>query len=110
MSQLMAVMVEQFWPVGQQITDLLLLKGTHVLIVGQQKFSDNPSWLHGVKPAREHVLALGRSPIACAGSAVAEKAVTEGIVVETRHIAASSNRVIRPMVILCGELNMEKVE
>ena len=106
----MAVMTEQVSPVGQQIADFLLLKGMHVLVVGQQKLSGSPLWLHGAKPASEHVLALGRSPIACAASSVIESAVTEGIVVERRHIAASLRKVICPMVVLCGELDMERVE
>ena len=66
----MAVMIEQVSPAGQQIADLLLLKGIHVLVVGQQKLSGNPLWLHDAKPAIEYVLALGRSPIACAASSV----------------------------------------
>ena len=106
----MAVIMEQLWPVGQQIADFLLLKGTQVLVVGQQKLSGNPLWLQGVKPAREHVLALGRSPMACATSSIAESAVTEGMVVEIRYTAVSLRKVIRPMVNLCGELFMEKVE
>ena len=99
----MAVMMEQFWPVGQQIADLLLLKGMQVLVVGQQKFSGSPSWLHGAKPAREHVSDLGRSPIACAACSSAESAAEEAKVVEMRHNAASLRRVIRAIVILCGE-------
>ena len=43
MSQLMAVMTEQLWPVGQHMADFLLLKGTHVVAVGQQKLSGSPS-------------------------------------------------------------------
>ena len=101
----MAVMTEQVSPVGQQIADCLLLKGMHVLVVGQQKLSGRPSWLHGAKPESEHVLALGRSPIACAASSV-----TEGMAVETTHIAASFRKVIRFMVVLCGELDMERIE
>lgn len=96
-------MTEQVWPVGQQIADFLLLKGTQVLVVGQQKLSGSPSWLHGAKPEREHVLALGRSPRTCAACSAAESAVAEGTVVERRHTAASSRKVIRPMVILCSE-------
>lgn len=96
-------MTEQVCPVGQQIADFLLLKGTQVLVVGQQKLSGSPSWLHGVKPAREHELALGRRPIACAACSIAESAVTEGMVVETRHIAARLRKVIRSMAILYGE-------
>ena len=106
----MAVMTEQDSPVGQQIADCLLLKGMHVLVVGQQKLSGSPSWLHGAKPESEHVLALGRSPIACAASSVTENAVTEGMAMETTHIAASFRKVIRFMVILCGELDMERIE
>lgn len=106
----MAVMTEQVSPAGQQIADFLLLKGMHVLVVGQQKVSGSPSWLHGVKPVREHVLALGRSPIASAASSVIDNAVTEVIVVERRHIAASLRKIIPPMVNLCGELDMEKFE
>ncbi len=102
----MAVIVEQLCPVGQHIADFLLLKGTHVLVVGQQKLLGRPSWLHGVKPVKEHVLALGRSPIAYAASSViesAESAITEGIVEEARHVAASLRKVIRFMVILYGD-------
>lgn len=99
----MAVMTEQVWPVGQQIADFLLLKGTHVLVVGQQKLSGNPFWLHGEKPASEHVLALGKSPNTCAASSVAESAVIEEIVVESRHNAASLRKMIWPMVILYDE-------
>ena len=106
-SQLMAVMVEQLWPVGQQIADFLLLKGTHVLVVGQQKLSGNPSILHGEKPAREHLLALGRSPIACAASSVIDSAVAEGMEVESRHSAVSLRRIIRPMMILYDGIDME---
>ena len=102
-SQLMAVMTEQVWPVGQQIADFLLLKGMQVLVVGQQKLSGSPSWLHGEKPAREHVSALGRSPNACAACSAADSAITEGKVVERRHTAARLRKVIRPMVILYGE-------
>lgn len=82
-------MTEQVWPVGQQMADFLLLKGMQVLLVGQQKLSGSPSWLQDVKPAREHVLALGRRPSACAACSAAEKAVTVGKVVERRHTAAS---------------------
>ena len=106
----MAVMTEQVSPVGQQIADFLLLKGMHVLVEGQQKLSGSPLRLHGVKPATEHVLALGRSPIACAPSSVIESAVTEGMVIEKRHTAASWREVIRAMVILCGELDIERTE
>lgn len=106
----MAVMTEQVSPAGQQIADFLLLKGMHVLVVGQQKVSGSPSWLHGAKPVREHVLALGRSPIASAAPSVIDSAVTEETVVERKHIAASLRKVILPVVILCGELDMEKFE
>lgn len=106
----MAVMMEQVSPAGQQIADFLLLKGMHVLVVGQQKVSGSPSWLQGAKPVREHLLALGRSPIASAASSVIDSAVTGEIVVERRHIAASLRKVILPMVILCGELDMEMFE
>ena len=81
------------------MADFLLLKGTQVVVVGQQKLSGSPSWLHGENPFREHVLALGRSPIACAAcSAIECFAVTEENVVETRHTATSLRIVIRPMV------------
>ena len=85
------------------MADFLLLKGTHVLVVGQQKLSGNPSWLHGAKPDKEHVLPLGKSPIACATCSAAEKAVAEGAVVEKRHATASLRKVFLPIVILCGE-------
>lgn len=106
----MAVMTSQDRPVGQQMADFLLLNGTQVLVVGQQKLSGSPSWLHGAKPAREHVLSLGRSPTACAICSAADSAVTEGTVVETRHSVASLRKIIRPMVILYSEQDMEKVE
>ena len=99
----MPVMTEQVWPEGQQIADFLLLKGTQVLVVGQQKLSGNPSWLHGTKPVKEHVLALGRSPIACAASSDTDSAVAEGTVVVIRHIAASLKKYFDPMVILCDD-------
>ena len=99
----MAVIIEQLCPVGQHIADFLLLKETHVLVVGQQKLLGRPSWLHGVKPVKAHVLALGRSPIAYAASSVIESAITEGIVEEARHVAASLRKVIRFMVILYGD-------
>lgn len=102
-SQLIVVMMEQVWPVGQQMADFLLLKGTHVLVVGQQKLSGSPSWLHGAKPDREHVLSLGKSPIACATCSAAESTVVEETVVERRHAAASLRRVCRPIMILYGE-------
>ena len=31
-------------PVGQQITDALLLNGIHTLLEGQQKLDGRPSW------------------------------------------------------------------
>lgn len=99
----MAVITEQVSPVGQQIADFLLLKGMQVLVVGQQKLSGSPSWLHGAKPAREHVPDLGRSPIACAACSTAESAVAKERGVKMRHTAASLRKVTRPMVILCGE-------
>ena len=66
--------------------------------------------MHDAKPDKEHVLALGRSPIACAACSTTESAVAEARVLETRHAAASLGRVIRPMVILCGKYGMKKVE
>ena len=102
-SQLIAVMMEQVWPVGQHIADFLLLKGTQVLVVGQQKLSGSPPRLHDVKPDREHELALGRRPIACAACCAAESAVAEAMEVEARHTAASLGKVIRLMVILYGK-------
>ena len=56
------------------------------------------------------MLALGRSPIACAPSSVIKIAVTEGMVIGKRHTAASWREVIRAMVILCGELDIERIE
>lgn len=106
----MAVITEQVSPAGQQMADFLLLKGIHVLVVGQQKVSGSPLWLHDANPGREHVLALVRSPIASAVSSVIDSAVTEEIVVVRRHVAASLRKVIFLMVILCGELNMEEFE
>lgn len=81
------------------MADFLSLKATQVLVVGQQKLSGSPSWLHGVKPLREQVLALGRSPIACAACSAAESAIAEGTVVEMRHTVASLRKIIRVMVI-----------
>ena len=81
------------------MADFLLLKGTHVLVVGQQKLSGNPSWLHGAKPVREHVEALGRSPDACAASSAAESAVTEGRVAEMKYTATSLRKDLRSMVV-----------
>ena len=99
----MPVMTEQVWPEGQQIADFLLLKGTQVLVVGQQKLSGSPSWLQGTKPVKEHVLALGRSPMACAASSVTDSAVAEGMMVVIRHVAANLRMGFNPMVILCDD-------
>lgn len=85
------------------MTDFLSLKGMQVLVIGQQKLLGSPSRLQGANPAREHVLALGRSPTACAACSAAESAVVEGTVVITRHSDISLRRVLRPMVILYGE-------
>ena len=74
-----------------------------MLVVGQQKLSGSPSWLHGTKPVKEHVLALGRGPIACAASSVTDSAVAEEMVVVIRHIAANLMKVFDPMVVLCDD-------
>lgn len=81
-----------------------------MVVVGQQKLSGSPSWLHDAKPGREHVLALGISPITCAAFCVAKSAVIEGMVVERRHNAVRLSKFVRPMVILCDELDMKKIE
>lgn len=64
-SQVKGEIVLQSRPLGQQMTDLLLLKGMHVVLEGQQKLEGMPAWLQGDKPAAEQVLAcLGRRPTA----------------------------------------------
>lgn len=66
--------------------------------------------MQDAKPGREHVLALGMSPIACAACSDTENAVAEGRMVETRHTAASLRGKVRLMVNLCCEYDMKKVE
>lgn len=44
----MVVMVEQFFPCGQQITEWLSLNTEQVLLVGQQKLEGSPGLLHAV--------------------------------------------------------------
>ncbi len=64
-SQVKGEMVLQSRPLGQQMTDLLLLKAVHVVPDGQQKLDGMPGLLQGERPAPEQVLAcLGRRPTA----------------------------------------------